>query len=984
MESGHRPDQSESHERSVDRTTRPDLPDLGDSRYVIQELVGEGGMGYVYRAIDRQLDRTVAIKAIRPALASKPDVVKRLAREAKFAAQLDHPFICKVHELIQRADGQALLVMEYVEGETLKAVLKTVPLDLSSVVRLARELADALGFAHQRGLLHRDIKPANVIMTLPGHIKVMDFGVAKALDVDLSTTSTLTDHGHVVGTPAYMSPEQAAGEPLDHRSDIFSFGVLLYECISGQLPFEGPSAAAYLRQAALSQPKPLPKHVPAELRAIVMRCLAKAPADRYENFDAVRKELDVASLSLISATSDLTFTQRLKLGPKPWVVVAVIVAAVIGGYLLVDWLRPREEVAGGAIAQEAVVTWPSVEDGSRISPDGTKVAFTSNQGGGFRLWIRSATGNEPRAITNAYEAIKTPAWAPDSQRIAYLFRTDGRAWLQIVSIWGESAGPPQPVGGAWDEVALVRWLGQRIYFGLSAGGTASTLWRHDVGSSTNEQLTHPSGLQFSVSGQTVNIDVRRDEQRVLFAGEAPDGGVWTADLDGRRATRLPIPASAVITPRWRGLDGSRIVYVANENGQIDAWEYNINTKRRTPLTTSPLEEEAIDVSESGSVMVADTIEQVSHLWALDLDTAAAAAQLTNDSRSDLWPSIASSGKVVFHRRRGSFVVYTPDDTEIATADWTADHRLQTGPVLGAGATGSISPDGRRVFFLRWTEASHEYAEFWVRDLTSLNAGRMLWNRFWFPGNQVDTWAPLGQSATWGPRGSDELFFARRADSADVSIELVRATLAADLSAKVQVLATTRDQGRFTDLAVSDDASSVAYVAATRRPHRGGTVQILDLRRPEAGPTTVFQATEKDGAQLYVRGWTRRGTIVVLKSLRPDRENTTEIWEVHPRGSTQRVAVIPGSLGMTSRFDSARDRLFATVIEKGHASVRAVSLPSGAQRTIVPNAVDGVTFAGYGVAPDGWLLYMRKDTNKDVWLFNFAGRRSGSASTGDNK
>jgi serine/threonine protein kinase len=962
-------------------TTRRDLPDLGDSRYELLEMVGEGGMGRVYRAVDRQLDRMVAIKAIRPDLVSKPNVVRRLAREAKFAAQLDHPFICKVHELIERPDGQALLVMEYIEGETLKSVLRNVQLDLGTVIRLARELADALSFAHQRGLIHRDVKPANVIMTLHGHIKVMDFGVAKAFDADLAT-STLTGEGHVVGTPAYMSPEQAAGQSIDYRSDIFSFGVLLYECLSGHLPFEGSSAPSYMRAAALSAPKPLPNHVPAELRSIVQKCLAKAPGDRYENFEAVRRELDAASLSLLSAESRLTFSQRLRLGPRPWVVAVLVLAAAGAGYFIISGVRSKDPATGPPRSQRPVVTWPTVEGGSRVSPDGTTVSFVSTDGAGSRLWIRSLTGTEPTPITPVKSAIKTPAWSPDGRQIAHLFRSEGRVWLQIVAPWGEAAAPARPIGGAWDEVALVRWVGSHIYFAVSAGTETSVLWRRRAdGTGSDQQVTHPDGRRFTVSGQTVNVDVRADEKRLAFTGASPDGGLWVSDLDGRNAERLPIAATLILTPRWKGTRGSRIVYVANENGQVDIWEYGMDTRAKSALTTSPVEEDAIDLSASGAVLVADTREQVAHLWAVNPDMSSTAMQLTADSRNDLWPSISSTGRLIFHRRRGFGVVNTPTDTEIITARWE-DRRLVPGDVVGPGAGGGISADGRRIFFLRPTPASAAVPEFWVKDLDSLEPARKVWDVFSFPGTHIETWAPIGQNATWPRTGSDAVLFVRRTGASDFSYEIVRAALGPDLSATFHVLATGKGEDRFFDLAPSADGTRLAFVAANRRPYRGGLVQTVAADGASPAPRTLFKSDE--GAHLFVKGWTRRGTLAVLKSLRPDRENATEIWEVGLDGSARRIATVPGLLGMTARLDASRDRLVATKVEQGLATVLLIPLTGGAARTVIPNAVAGVTFAGYVVAPDGWLLYMRRQTNLDVWLFDFADPSGGASPRGDKR
>ena len=373
--------------------TGPGTPDLGGDRYVIQELIGQGGMGQVYRAQDRQLGRIVAIKAIRPGRASRPDVMHRLAREARLAASLDHPFICKVHELIQHEDGQVFFVMEYVEGETLRAVLKKGPLELSNAVRVGREMAEALSFAHEHGLVHRDVKPANVMVTSHGHIKVMDFGIARVLDVpEASTTTALTQAGRVVGTPAYMSPEQAAGEPVDQRSDIFSFGVVFYQCLTGELPFEGASVTEYRRHAAIGETKPLPRRVPAELRAIVQQCLENKPENRVANLETVRKDLGTAALSLLSSTSTLTFTQRLRLGPRPWVTAAILIAVALAAAYAVVKLRRPDEGPSRLRLQQPVVTWPSVENNSRISPDGNSGGVCLRPGwwiaglGTFRLW----------------------------------------------------------------------------------------------------------------------------------------------------------------------------------------------------------------------------------------------------------------------------------------------------------------------------------------------------------------------------------------------------------------------------------------------------------------------------------------------------------------------------------------------------------------------------------------------------------------------
>ena len=338
-------------------------------------------------------------------------------------------------------------------------------------------------------------------------------------------------------------------------------------------------------------------------------------------------------------------------------------------------------------------------------------------------------------------------------------------------------------------------------------------------------MTHPTeGKRFTTSGRTINIDVRPDEARIIFfAARSATAGLWTADLDGRNAVQLPLGSGSMLTPRWKDPDGKSALYIANENGQPDVWEYNFDTRTKGAVTASPLEEETIDVATDGRTVVADTVEQIAHLWAIDPAGTSGPVQLTNDSRSDLWPSVAAvSGDVIFHRRKGSFVQFTPDDTELVRARWV-NGALVPGEVLGPGAGSGISPDGRRVFFQRWPNVIVE-PELWVKDLGSLDPAVRIAEKFWVLGSNIDTWAPLGQNATWTPRTADTLFFVRV--QPPKGFEVVRATLAADLKSSPEVLASDPGDEQFSDLAVSDDAAWLAVVKANRRSYRGGTVQLL--------------------------------------------------------------------------------------------------------------------------------------------------------------
>src|SRR5437667_1056730 len=267
-------------------------------RYEIRAQIGEGGMGEVYLAEDTQLGRRVAIKLLPPETLSDEKARRRLVREARAAAKLDHPNICAIHE-VGEEDGRSFIAMQYVEGGTLDARIKSKPLELKESLTIAAQIADALAEAHSHGIVHRDIKPSNIMITSRGQAKVMDFGLARviagAVESEAETQSLLTTPGTILGTMPYMSPEQVRGEVLDARSDIFSFGVVLYEMLSGRQPFASESAAATISAILNEEPPTLLRYapdLPEELQRIARKCLEKDRERRYQTMRDVAIELD--------------------------------------------------------------------------------------------------------------------------------------------------------------------------------------------------------------------------------------------------------------------------------------------------------------------------------------------------------------------------------------------------------------------------------------------------------------------------------------------------------------------------------------------------------------------------------------------------------------------------------------------------------------------------------------------------------------------
>jgi TolB-like protein len=303
--------------------------------YHILAKIGQGGMGEVFLAEDTSLDRKVALKFLPPSMQQDPTALKRFIREARSAAALDHPYICHINE-VGESDGRDFIVMEYVDGRSLKDKLEQGPLPLEDALPIAIEMAEALEAAHAKRIIHRDIKPANIMLTGAGHAKVMDFGLAKQLvspggtESAEETITALTSDGSTVGTLAYMSPEQLRSQSGDARSDIWALGVTLYEMAAGARPFQGQSGYD-LTTAIMSQaPRPLPSQVPAELRAVIERCLEKEPGKRYQNAGEVRAALE----AIWAGTAAPWAAWRYRLGHHRWLVLAaalVIVATILVG-----------------------------------------------------------------------------------------------------------------------------------------------------------------------------------------------------------------------------------------------------------------------------------------------------------------------------------------------------------------------------------------------------------------------------------------------------------------------------------------------------------------------------------------------------------------------------------------------------------------------------------------------------------------------------
>ena len=382
--------------------------------YQVLSSLGDGGMGEVYRARDTALDRDVAIKLLPESFATDPERVTRFEREAKTLASLNHPNIAQIYGIESRA-----LVMELVEGEDLAERLVRGPLPLDDALDVARQIVDALEAAHERGIIHRDLKPANVKVRIDGTVKVLDFGLAKAIDpqtsglhhVSATVTSPATQMGVILGTAAYMAPEQATGKPVDKRADIWAFGVVLYEMLTGTRPFAGESVSETLAAVLKSDPDWSALDAPGlqPVRTVVTACLEKDPRRRLRDIGDVRL--------LLTSRPDVAMVDRRAAAARrihvAWA--AVSVGAVALGLGIARLLQP---VPSEMPLRRFELKLPAAVGGAAtdaaISPDGSRVAYTS----AGRLWIHELSTLEARELAGVAQAFR-PFWSSDSQWIGY-------------------------------------------------------------------------------------------------------------------------------------------------------------------------------------------------------------------------------------------------------------------------------------------------------------------------------------------------------------------------------------------------------------------------------------------------------------------------------------------------------------------------------------------------------------------------------------
>jgi Tol biopolymer transport system component len=693
------------------------------SHYRIVEKLGEGGMGVVYKAEDTKLGRTVALKFLAAHLLADPEHKARFLREGKAAAALDHPNIATIHE-IDEAEGQTFLSMAYVEGASLDRKIKERPLKLDEALDIAIQAAQGLQAAHEKSIVHRDIKSANILLTHRNEVKITDFGLAR-----FENRTQFTKTGLTLGTPAYMSPEQAMGQAVDRRSDIWSLGVVLYEMVAGRLPFGGEVEHAIVYNILNEEPEPvtaLRSSVPRELDQVLSKVLAKDAAKRYQHVDEllvdlrqIRRQME-AEPSVKRAVHGKETSSRV-----PWAVAAglVVVSLGIGVWLWTGSAPPPAPPRQGPLVR--LTSDAGLATDPALSADGRLVAYASDRGapsdaeGNLDIWVQQIAGGESLRLTSHAADEREPSFSPDGSRIAYRSEQDGGG-IHVVSTLGgelrpiarEGRGPRFSPGGDF----IAYWTGGSTFQGLiqgkayivpAAGGQPRQV--QPEFHSVTKPLWSPDGQQILFLGARDAADIPslvremdwwitpldgdRDsavktgvfaalrEQKFLFGGAGGDwvtGGIW-----------LPGPAGE-----------SRILFSARAGDARNIWRIPIDDRtwrvtgvpeRLTFGAAAERAPAAAWLPGGGVRLVFASLSENFDIWSLPLDANRAVVQgpmrrLTEGEDADIRLSLSLDGNKLAYLRdaSGRFSIRVKD--------------LSTGreTTLGTGGNPLISQDGSKV------------------------------------------------------------------------------------------------------------------------------------------------------------------------------------------------------------------------------------------------------------------------------------------------
>jgi eukaryotic-like serine/threonine-protein kinase len=683
---------------------------IGPYRAIRQ--LGAGGMGEVFLAHDAELGRNIAIKLLPPDLAADGEHLARLRNEARNASALNHPNIVTIYEIGRDDSARAFMAMEYVDGQTLRELMRGAAMPVRKALQIAVQLADGLAAAHKRGLVHRDLKPENIMITTDGVVKVLDFGLAKSIEINDDTN--VSEPGTLVGTFGYMSPEQARAGEIDYRSDQFAFGSILYEMLTGKRAFDGASGVETLFMVVRDEGPPLSvvaPHVPAPLRWIVDRCLSKDPEDRYvatrdlaRDLQYIRDHFSETGVMTPIREKDSLATQVR----KRWPAAAAVVLALAAGSLVTAWVRAPEP---RVITSERYLTYSGNDYSPAVSPDGKLIAFASSRDGVQRIWLKQVAGGGEVALTEGVDDF--PRFTPDGASVLYVRadperRRPGSLW-RVSVVGGEPRRVLDEVTTAdispdGTKIAFTRPVTGRteaqagIFVADANGANARELARSDVGA------VHP---RWSPDGKSIAVVITKGG-RVTQAALIVDAATGKT-----RELAAPAKAGEMSSVVWTA-DSKDVIYIRAQSveavvgSSAHVVRHNVATDETEIVGWTSHNGLMLDAMRDGTLLLdvrspRDNLREIngsSERW------------ITRGNSSDRQPSYAPDGKsVLFSSNRSGNL----DLWSIATDGGTVRRITDDG---AEDWDPGFTPDGKKVV---WSSGRSGNLEIWIANADGSDA-----------------------------------------------------------------------------------------------------------------------------------------------------------------------------------------------------------------------------------------------------------------------
>jgi Tol biopolymer transport system component/predicted Ser/Thr protein kinase len=722
--------------------------------YQLLAPIGAGGMGEVWKARDTRLDRTVALKFARAAFSD------RTQREAQAIAALNHPNIATLYDV-----GPDYLVMEYIEGSPVRPTG-----DVRKLLDLAAQIADGLAAAHAAGIVHRDLKPDNILVTRSGRVKILDFGLARqqAPVPDGTAALTITQPGTVVGTVAYMSPEQARGQELDARSDQFSFGLVLYELATGRRAFARETAPELMAAIIREPAPPLPDAVPAPLRWTIERCLAKDPEERYGSTRDLHLELRNLGARLSGAVE--AGAQRAPRRRRGRVMAATVAAACLAAAALGVWVALRPAAPGAMLQYTPFATSGCNARMPAWSPDGRSIAYVCDVDGQDQLFTRALEGITPAQLTNASGRLMTPLWSTDGARIYFTLDRD-------LYFTGAAGGAPQlvlkdaflpAISPDGRRLVVFRPADNALWLANPDGSEAARIER--AGFPRNVRLAFS---KFSPDGRTIASLL------VVSERELTDMDLWLIPVAGGAPRRLSTQAAMRNFNSFSWLpDGRHILAAVRIPPALETHLFRVDTTTGEvrQVTAGPLREAFVAVSPDGRRVAAAVESESAELFEFTLDSGRSRS-LESPSRENMSPVWVPSGRgfawvamvggqasVLIQEEAGGpravpiagpdvgvrGVQFSPDGQRLVLDCYLPKHRALLVPAAGGTPVdidpgnadthgGTFSPDGAWVAYTRYVKGGG-----WVTRVPSSGIGA--------PIDLGPAGASPGILLQWSPRG----------------------------------------------------------------------------------------------------------------------------------------------------------------------------------------------------------------------------------------